>query len=69
MNDAIFLEKEPEALLPVEAWLITKDSCSGHPDQELLLRDKRRWEADRMEDSGLREEGAPGVLDLTQDPE
>ena len=37
MNDVIFLEKEPEALLPVEAWLVTKGSCSVHPDQELLF--------------------------------
>lgn len=32
MNDATFLEKELEALLPLEVQLVTRGSCSGHPD-------------------------------------
>ena len=69
MTEAIFLEKEPEALLPGEARLVMEGSCPGHPDQELLLWEKRKWEADRMGDSGRSEEDAPGALDLTGDPE
>lgn len=37
MNDAVFVEKEPEALLPGEVQLLIKGSCSGHPDGGLLI--------------------------------
>lgn len=58
MNDAIFPEKELEALL-VEAQSVIKGSCPGHPDQELPIVEKGEWEADSVAGNVLREESAP----------
>ena len=67
MNDAIFPEKEPEALLQGEDQLGLKGSFSGCLDQAPPMLQTGEWGVDRANKNVLRAISAPGVSDLMWD--
>lgn len=68
MNDAVFPEIEPEALLRGEDQLGIKGSFSGCLDQAPLTLHTGERAADRADNNVLREISAPAVSALMWDP-